>query len=48
MLREVGVVVENAKQIVRSLLAALSMETAPTATGEAARQTLIAALAKLR
>ena len=41
-------VVENAKQVMRSLHAALSMETAPTAAGDAARQTLIAALAKMR
>jgi len=41
-------VVENAKQVMRSLHAALSMETAPTPAGEAARQTLIAALAKMR
>ena len=32
----------------RSLHAALSMETAPTPAGDAARQTLIAALAKMR
>jgi hypothetical protein len=42
------VVIENAKQVMRSLHAALSMETAPTATGEAARQTLLSALAKMR
>jgi hypothetical protein len=41
-------VVENAKQVMRSLHAALSMEAAPTATGEAAKQTLVAALAKMR
>jgi Protein of unknown function (DUF2785) len=41
-------VVENAKQVMRSLHAALSMETAPTPAGDAARQTLIAALAKMR
>ena len=40
--------VENAKQVMRSLYAALSMETAPTPAGDAARQTLIAALAKMR
>jgi hypothetical protein len=40
--------VENATQVMRSLHAALSMESAPTPTGEAARQTLIAALAKMR
>ena len=42
------VVVENAKQVMRSLHAALSMDTTPTPTGEAARQALIAALAKVR
>jgi len=41
-------VVENASQVMRSLLAALSMESAPTPAGEAARQALIAALAKMR
>jgi hypothetical protein len=41
-------VVENAKQVMRSLLAALSMETTPTPTGEAARAALVAALAKMR
>ena len=41
-------IVENAKQIMRSLHAALSMETAPTPNGDAARTTLIAALAKMR
>ena len=41
-------VVENAKQVMRSLQAALAMETAPTAAGDAARQTVIAALAKMR
>jgi hypothetical protein len=41
-------VVENATQVMRSLHAALSIETAPTPAGEAARQTLIAALAKMR
>jgi hypothetical protein len=40
--------VENATQVMRSLHAALSMESAPTPTGEAARQSLIAALAKMR
>jgi hypothetical protein len=40
--------VENAAQVMRSLHAALSMESAPTPNGEAARQTLIAALAKMR
>jgi hypothetical protein len=41
-------VVENAKQVMRSLHAALSMETSPTATGEVARKTLVTALAKMR
>lgn len=41
-------VVENARQVMRSLQTALSMETAPTATGEAATQTVLAALAKMR
>jgi hypothetical protein len=41
-------IVENAAQVMRSLHAALSMESAPTPTGDAARQTLIAALAKMR
>jgi hypothetical protein len=41
-------VVENAKQVMRSLLAALSMETAPTPNGEEARKILVAALAKTR
>ena len=40
--------IENAVQVMRSLHAALSMETAPTPSGEAARQTLVAALAKMR
>jgi hypothetical protein len=40
--------VENAKQVMRSLHAALSMETAPTPASDAARQTLIGALAKMR
>ena len=40
--------VENATQVMRSLLAALSMETAPTPAGDAARQTLIGALARMR
>jgi hypothetical protein len=42
------VVVENAKQVMRSLLAALSMDATPTPTGDAARQALVAALAKTR
>ena len=41
-------VVENAKQVMRSLHAALSMDTTPTPTGDAARQALVAALAKMR
>jgi hypothetical protein len=40
--------VENATRVMRSLHTALSMEIAPTPTGEAARRTLIAALAKMR
>jgi Protein of unknown function (DUF2785) len=40
--------VENAKQVMRSLHAALSMDANPTSTGDAARQALIAALAKMR
>ncbi len=40
--------VENAAQVMRSLHAALSMETAPTPTGTAARQALIAGLEKMR
>jgi hypothetical protein len=42
------VVAENAKQVMRSLHAALSMDASPTATGEAARQALLSALAKMR
>ena len=42
------VVVENGKQVLRSLHAALSMDAAPTAKGDAARQALITALAKMR
>lgn len=42
------VVVENAKQVMRSLHAALSMDANPTPTGDAARQALVAALAKMR
>jgi hypothetical protein len=41
-------VVENATQVIRSLHAALAMDAAPTPTGEAARATLLAALAKMR
>lgn len=40
--------VENARQVLRSLAAALSMEAAPTPNGEAARRAAIAALAKMR
>jgi hypothetical protein len=40
--------VENAKQILRSLAAILSMEQAPTATGEKARLTAVTALARMR
>jgi hypothetical protein len=40
--------VENAAQVMRSLHASLAIESAPTPAGEAARQTLIAALAKMR
>jgi hypothetical protein len=40
--------VENAAQVMRSLCAALAMEAAPTPSGEAARTTLLAALAKMR
>jgi hypothetical protein len=42
------VVVENAKQVMRSLHAALSMDATPTPTGETARQALLSALAKMR
>jgi hypothetical protein len=41
-------VVENAKQVMRSLHAALAMEASPTEKGTAARQTVLAALAKMR
>jgi len=40
--------VENAKQVMRSLHAALSMEASPTPQGEAARKALLGALAKTR
>ena len=40
--------VENAKQLLRSLHAALSMESAPTPQGESARTTVLAALARMR
>jgi DNA-binding beta-propeller fold protein YncE len=38
----------DSAQRMRSLHAALSMDAAPTATGDAARQALLAALAKMR
>jgi hypothetical protein len=41
-------VVENARQVMRSLHAALSIDAMPTSTGDAARLTLITALAKMR
>jgi Protein of unknown function (DUF2785) len=41
-------IVENAKQVMRSLHAALAMEASPTEKGIAARQTIVAALAKMR
>jgi hypothetical protein len=40
--------VENAKQVMRSLHAALSMDATPTPTGAVAVKTLIVALAKMR
>lgn len=40
--------VENAKQVMRSLYAALSMDAVPTPSGTAAARTLLAALAKTR
>lgn len=40
--------VENAKQVLRSLHAALSMDAAPTPTGSAAQKAALTALAKLR
>jgi len=40
--------VENAKQVMRSLFAALSMEAPPTRAGEAGAKALLAALAKMR
>ena len=40
--------VENAKQVMRSLYAALSMEASPTPNGTAAARTVLAALAKMR
>jgi hypothetical protein len=41
-------IVENASQVMRSLHAALAMERTPSPAGEAARQTLITALARMR
>jgi hypothetical protein len=41
-------VVENAKQVMRSLHAALAMEASPTDKGKAAQQTILTALAKMR
>jgi hypothetical protein len=40
--------VENAKQVLRSLVAILSMEQTPTPTGDAARLAAVTALARLR
>ena len=40
--------VENAKQVMRSLHAALAMEASPTEKGTAAAKTVLAALAKMR
>lgn len=40
--------VENARQVLRSLAAALAMDTQPTRHGEAARTATLAALAKMR
>jgi len=40
--------VENAKQTLRALVALLAMEASPTPTGEAARRTALAALARMR
>ena len=41
-------IVENAKQVMRSLHAALAMEASPTEKGKAAQQIVVAALAKTR
>jgi len=41
-------VVENARQVMQALYAALSMDDPPTPTGAAAQKTLLAALAKMR
>jgi hypothetical protein len=40
--------VENAKQVMRSLHAALSMEASPSEKGTAAQKTILTALAKTR
>jgi uncharacterized protein DUF2785 len=40
--------VENARQVMASLHAALSMETNPTSNGDTARKVILAALAKMR
>ena len=40
--------VENARQIMRSLHAALTMEASPTSNGDTARKIVLAALAKMR
>jgi hypothetical protein len=40
--------VENAKQVMRSLHSALSMEARPTPAGDSARQIVLAALARMR
>ncbi len=40
--------VENARQVMRSLHAALSMEASPTSNGDTARKALLAGLAKMR
>ena len=40
--------VENAKQVMRSLHTALAMEAKPTPAGDTARQTVLAALSKMR
>jgi len=41
-------VVENARQIMRSLITALSLEAKPTSAGDTARRVLLAGLAKMR
>jgi hypothetical protein len=40
--------VDNAKQVLRSLHAALSMDAAPTPTGTAAAGAVLSALARMR